>query len=356
VPRLPTLSKTGSAAIPEILAFLDEAAPAELRRMAAALLAHPQRRRDQGLWSPLLAKWSGTDGAGLLAFVRGVSPIIDREWLESKAWYAWGAADPDAAAAAGGTLPKDCLRELIRGMGRRDAKAALDFALRMPNAQMNVGILSDVSKTLPPETVDALLPRATYEGMRMSLGMAKTAALVEKDPAAALTAASPRLGHETMPQVVDIIAGKDPGQAAALLAAVPSSRARALSSLSLARSWARQDPKAALTWARRDLSGPVRQAALLEIAAVSGGSAPLEALALVEEAGWMPQENFGLLRGGNMIPAEAATFPKTAQTAALLLQQLQLLDAEAARQYLRNRVPEAQRAQVAKKAGIPLDQ
>lgn len=352
-PTLP--GNNGSAAIPEMLKAIDQSGPSDLRRMAGALLGDSRRRRDLGMWGPLLARWSEVDGAGMLAFVKGVSPVADREWLENKAWFAWGAADPAAASVAGGTLPLSSLRELIRGMGRKDAKAAIDFTLRMPNAQMNVWLLSDSLKSLPQETVDALLPRAIYEGMRMPLKSAKTAALVETDPAAALAAAGPQLGHDTAPQVMSAIAEKDPGKAAELLAAMPSSRSRALSSLSLARVWAGQDSAAALTWARRDLQGPVRQAALLEIAAVSGGVSPLEALALVEEAGWTTEGNFGAVRGGNMIAGEAVSFPSPIQTAAALLHQLDSLDPNAARQYLMNQVPEEHQARLAKKAGIPLE-
>ncbi len=349
-----SLAKTGSDAVPEILAALDQASPAGLRRMAEELLGDPRRRRDQGLWAPLLAKWSELDGAGLVAFARALPPA-DRGWLEGKAWYTWGASNPAAASAAGGTLPKTCLRELIQGMSRKDPQAALDFALRMPEAQMNVWLLSDALKALPPERLESLLPRAIYDGMRMPLRAARAAALVETDPSAALAATSPQLGHDGVPATLALIAEKDPAKARELLSAMPSSRSRALSSLSLARTWAAQDSGAALTWARRDLQCPVRQAALLEIAAVSGGSAPAEALALVEEAGWTGQGNFGAVRGGNHIPVEAAGFPSPVKTAGLLLQQLQLLDAEMARQYLRNRVPEEYRAQVAKKAGMTLE-
>jgi hypothetical protein len=225
----------------------------------------------------------------------------------------------------------------------------------MPDAQMNIWVLSDALKTLPAETVDALLPRALYEGMRIPLRAAQTAGLVEKDPAAALAAVSPSLGHDSRPQVMGQIAEKDPGKAVELLDTMPSSRSKALASLNLARAWAGQDSAATVTWARRDLNGPVRQAALLEIAAITGGSSPLEALNLVEEAGWNSLGNFGAVRGGNTIPMEATTFPTPANTAGLLLQQLSALDPAGARQFLDQHVPQELRAKVAKKAGIPLE-
>lgn len=346
------LKESGAAAIPEILAALDHASAADLRRLADMLLADPRKRRDLGLWAPLLVRWSEVDGAGLAAFVHGLPQAADREWLEPKAWFAWGASDPAAASAAGAALPKDSLCELIRGMGKKDARTAVDFALRMPDAQLNIWVLSDALKTLPAETVDALLPRAIYEGMRMPLRAAQTAGLVEKDPAAALAAASPSLGYDSRSQVIGQIAEKDPGKAVELLDTMLSSRTKALASLSLARAWAGQDSAAALTWARRDLNGPVRQSALLEIAAITGGASPLEALNLVEEAGWTSLGNFGAVLGGTM---EANTFPTAANTAGLLLQQLSELDPGAAKQFLGEHVPQELRAKVAKKAGISLE-
>ena len=89
---LPVFKESGARGVPEMVAAVAGAAPADLRRMAQALLADPRRRRDLGVWGPLLARWSEVDGAGLILFVRREAPPGERPWLEAKSWYAWGAA------------------------------------------------------------------------------------------------------------------------------------------------------------------------------------------------------------------------------------------------------------------------
>ena len=323
--------------------------------MALGLLADPRRRRDLGVWGPLLARWSEMDGAGLLHFVRREVPPGERPWLEAKSWYAWGAANPLAASAEGGELPMLMARELIAGMAKRDPKAAAAFALQMPDAQFNLyGIAADVAAS-GPELIAGLLPRAVYDGMRQPLLRAQAAALVTTNPAAALALArkSGNIGHDPVPDTMRHIAQHDPAKAAELLAQMPASRSKALSSVALAKTWAARDGEAATAWARQSLAGPVKQAALLEIAASSGGPDPLAALRLVEEAGWSQETNFHSIAGyGNSYPSEVRDRPTPAKTAGLLLQQLALLNPSAAQTFLAQRVPENLRAAVAKHAGI----
>ena len=145
----------------------------------------------------------------------------------------------------------------------------------------------------------------------------------------------------------------DPVKAAELLAQMPSSRSKALSSVALAKTWGARDGEAATAWARQSLTGPVKQAALLEIAASSGGPDPLAALQLVEEAGWSQETNFHAIAGyGNTYPSEVRDRPTPGKTAGLLLQQLALLNPAAAQSFLEHRVPGNLRAVVAKHAGI----
>lgn len=352
---LPVFKETGSRGVPEMFTALAKATPADLRRMALGLLADPRRRRDLGLWGPLLARWSEVDGAGLLLFARREAPPGERPWLEAKSWFAWGAANPLAASAEGRELPVLMARELIAGMAKRDPKAAAAFALQMPDAQFNLfGIAADVAAS-EPELIATLLPRAVYDGMRQPLLRAQAAALVTTHPAAALALArkAGNLGHDPVPDTMRHIAQHDPVKAAELLAQMPSSRSKALSSVALAKTWAARDGEAATAWARQSLTGPVKQAALLEIAASSGGPDPHAALQLVEEAGWSQETNFHAIAGyGNTHPSEVRDRPTPAKTAGLLLQQLALLNPAAAQTFLEQRVPVNLRAAVAKHAGF----
>ena len=122
--------------------------------------------------------------------------------------------------------------------------------------------------------------------------------------------------------------------------------------MALAKTWASEDPASATAWAR-GLAGPVKQAALLEVAAAPGGPDPEAALALVEEAGWEEGANFyRIAENGNFIPSEASDRPTPVKTASLLLQQLHAMDPAAAQSWIL-RVPEAVRDEVVKNAGIP---
>ena len=319
------------------------------------LLADPRRRRDLGVWGPLLARWSEVDGAGLMAFVKREAPPGERPWLEAKSWYAWGAAHPSAASAEGKELPVLMARELIAGMAKRDPQAAANFALQMPDAQFNLlGIAADVAAS-DPELIAGLLPRAVYDGMRQPLQRAQAAALVTTNPAAALALArkAGNVGLDPVPHTMRHIAQHDPVKAAGLLAQMPSSRSKALSSVALAKTWGARDGDAATAWARQSLTGPVKQAALLEIAASSGGPDPLAALQLVEEAGWNQEANFHAVADyGTVGPGEVNERPTPVKTAGLLLQQLSILNPAAAQSFLEQHVPANLRDAVAKNAGF----
>jgi hypothetical protein len=349
------LGETGSRAVPEIFADVAKMAPVDLRRRALSLLGDPARRRDFGLWGPLLARWSETDGAGLIAFVQREAPPGERPWLEAKAWYAWGAAHPQEAAAAGKSLPASLGRELISGMAETDAGNAVALALKMPDAQFNLyGIAATVAAS-SPEILAGLLPRAVYDGMRQPLQRAQASELVTTDPAGALALAKSagNIGRDPVPVTMRDIARHDPKKAAELLEEMPSSRSRALSALALAKTWAAEDATAATAWARKSLTGPVKQGALLEIAASTGGPDPLAALELVEEAGWEDQGNFHAIAGyGNFEPGELQHRPTPAKTAGMLLQQFAALEPASAVTFLETRVPEKFRAEVAKIAGF----
>ena len=351
------LTLTGSKAMSELFERLDQAGAGPLAGMARSLLKDPQRCRDMGLWGPLLARWAERDGAGLMNFVRTELSPAERGLLEGKAWFAWGAADPGAASAAGTTLPVPLARELIAGLVCKDVGLAVDFALKMPDAQFNLNSIMGEVKRSAPELLTQLAPRAVYDGMRGPIQQAQRETLAGTDPSAALALAAKHgnIGHDPVPGTMIYLATQDPVKAAEAFAEMPNSRSRALSALALARTWAAQDVEAATAWTRASLTGPVRQGALLEIAAASGGADPMAALSLVEEAGWTQETNFHQIAdNGNMTPSEGRTRPTPVRIGGELLRQLALLDAAAAKSFLLKRVPEPQRAAVAKRAGIPL--
>lgn len=249
---LSMLGHRGSLAVPEMLADVAKHTPADLRRRAISLLADPSRRRDFGLWAPVLARWSELDGEGLMQFIQREVPAGERPWLEAKAWFAWGAARPQNAAAAGKALPPSLGRELIAGMAETDAASAVSLAMKMPESRFNLyGIAATVAES-SPEVLAGLLPHAVYDGMRQPLQRAQASALAATDPegALALAKSAGNTGHDPVPVTMREIARHDPVKAATLLMEMPSSRSRALSAVSLAKTWAVQDPAAATTWAR----------------------------------------------------------------------------------------------------------
>jgi hypothetical protein len=351
----PALTRRGSEAVPELFAVLQRASAADLRGMAMNLLTDPARRRDFGLWGPLLARWAETDGPGLIDFVSREAPPSERAWLESKAWFSWGAARPAAAAAAARELPAALAADLIRGMAETDAAAAAGLALQLPGAAENLYDIAAKVAQSSPELIADLLPRLTYESMRQPLRQAQASALAVTNPSAALALArqSGNLGHDPVPVTMKQIARQDPARAAELFAQMPSSRSKALSAAVIAKTWAGDDSAAAAAWARGSLTGSVRQAALLEIAAVSGGPDPLTALRIVEEAGWQPEPDFYAVSDGGPRPAaEARSRPAAERTAGLLLQQLAALDPGGARRWLEQSVPADRRDAVARIAGL----
>jgi hypothetical protein len=338
-----------------MIAAVENASAAELRALALGLIKDSGHRGDLTLWGPLLARWAEVDGAGLIAFVQKEVPQANRGWLLPQAWYAWGAADPRASFAAGRELPLDLGRQLVAGMVEKDPRLAVEAALKLPDAQFNFYPIAHRLAELAPELIPALLPRAVYDGMRMSLQRAQEDQLLKTDPAAAIAAArkTGSMGIDPVPFVMAKVAQNDPVKAAALLAEMPPSRSRALSSLAVAGSWAAQDAPAALAWARQSLTGPVKQAALLEIAAASGGPDPAAALQLVQEAGWTLEGNFHRIAGyGTFTPSETGARRTPVETAAVLLKQIAVTDPAAAKQYLEQSVPAEHRSAVATAAGI----
>jgi hypothetical protein len=324
-----------------------------LRKLAQELLKEGRHRGDLTLFGPLLARWAEIDGTGLIAFVQGSVPPGERQWMLEHAWYAWGAVHPPAAAAAGKELRPALAKKLIAGMAESNLRFAVETALKLPDAQFNIFAIGSRLSSLSPDQLAALRPRAVYDGPRLPLEKAWRENLVKTDPAAAVEAAKKAglIGGDQVPGVIAAVAKNDPAKAASLLAEMPSSRSRALSSVLLARTWAAQDAPAALAWTRQSLTGPVKQSALLEIAAATGGPDPASALHLVSEAGWEMETNFQRIVDGNS-SREADERLTPEKTAAGLLRQIAAIDPAAARKALEQSVPPEHREAVASSAGL----
>lgn len=325
----------------------------ELRDLARGLMAGG-RQNDLGYWAPLLARWSMIDGPGMIAFLNEEVPVALRPKLLELGWLALGASDPDAAFAAGRKLLPDLMLRLLEGVADTDPRKAAAFVKEVPRSQVAAGRLAGRIAVAAPDLADEFLADAVYDGGRIRFYAAKIKDLAASDPAAAIDYAR-SLGGFAFDQVrvaVSEIARLDPEAAAAEVEAMPSSRSKALSAVSLAETWAGQDPEAAVRWVRENLDGPMRHRALIAAAAASGGADPERALDLVVEAGWAEDRDFFQVFEPSMKSTEHASAPDPSGTAALLLRQMAVMDPEGASRYLRDRIPEPLRADLAEKAGI----
>lgn len=349
------LTSTGSAQIRELATALNDADTARLAATARGFLAGGRLRHDQAVWELLLAHWALADAPGMIAFVEKEAVSGDRAWLRPLAWSAWGAADPDSAFEAGRNLTPELMRPLMGSIADMDARKAAGFALQVPDAQFIFTTFASKLSEQVPEMIPDLLQRAMYDGARMPLQRAQVQALAKTDPEAAIEAArrAGNIGSDPVPQAVSASAAHNPVKTAEAVAAMPASRSKALSVVALAGAWAARDPAAAAEWVRQTQQGPVRRYALVEAAAAAGGADPVAGLQLLEEAGWEESGTFTDIAGrGNMLPSETFTSSAPIRTAGSLLQQLSLLDAEAARRFLQEKVPDGLRPAIAREAGL----
>jgi hypothetical protein len=319
----------------------------------AASLAKDLRCHDPALWMPLIARWSVTDAPGMMGFLETESPPALRERLLGAGWFAWGAVNPDAAFAAGHALSEGRMRRLLEGVAEVDPEKAAEFVVQVPRSQFAAYTIAGKIVRGAPEAADGLLERAVYDGARMPLEKAKIEQLAESDPAGAIAFAWSvgMIGHDPVPQAVEAIGKHDPARAAAEVDAMSSSRSKALSVVALAKTWVARDPEAALDWVRGQPEGPVRQAALVAAAGVFVGE-PEKALDLVMEAGWTRGGDFHAIKNGSITPSELRQSPDAIKVAADALRNWSARDAEAARRYLSETVPEALRTKLAEEAGI----
>jgi hypothetical protein len=282
---------------------------------------------DRILLPVLIAGWAERDGPGLIAHLKSLPPSPEREKWLVQAWKAWGAANATAALDAGGDLPKGQSLALIAGVAEKDVQKAVDFALKQKDAQFMLAGISD-KMAQQPGLIEKTLPRAMYDGMRQPLQKAQIQALIKKDPKLALEAARKTgvIGHDPVPIALQEIAKQDLSAARELCEEMPSSRTKALSSVALVSSWAGQDAAAALAWTREKLTGPVKQAALCQMAADMGGQNPEAGLQLLEEAGWAINGDFYAIRGGTMLMSETRQRPNPQALAKDLLERLRATD------------------------------
>ncbi len=345
---------SGVALLREWRERVDGSEVGEMEDLAELLVRNPHRL-DEAMWIPLIARWAEEDAPAMMAFLEVNAPPPLKAKLMDMAWFSWGAANPDAAVAAGKDLPTALVIPLLEGMAETDLRKAALLSLEMANSQFPTWSLAERISKEDPDLAEMLVSRAIYDGGRIPLQRATITRLASEDPEAAISYARSLgvIGSDPVPGAVVEIAKIDPLKAAVQVEAMPSSRSKALSSVKLAATWAASDPEAATEWIQQNLQGSVNQAALLEAASVSGSLDPEKALDLVLRAGWTMDGNFFAIRDfGTMNPSESRDTKTASSVTANLLRQWAAKDPEAARFFLQNEVPATMREDIAKSAGL----
>lgn len=312
----------------------------EIERLAQRLLSNQANSASDSLWGLLLARWSQIDPVAMVAFVDGQGGHAALPKMRKMAFEAWGSVDPDGAFAAVRSRAVELRRGALVGMAKRFPERAAQLALKMPDAQFAISSVVRNGE-LSEETLEHLWTRSIYDGSKKPINEARIDRLVKSDPAAALELS--QNGSDVFPaegtaKTLAKIAREDASSAIELLEEMPASRNRAMAAVRVTGVWAAQDETAALAWARDSLDGPVRGAALVEVAAVVGGRDPYAGLALIEEAGWDGVRKFfepvtigngsGVSMKQNFDQNSAVSVAKT------LLYQLFQTDPAAARQFI----------------------
>lgn len=229
----------------------------ELSSVASRLLAS-SHGQSVGHWAPLLARWSVSDGAGMISFIEKQAPPSIRETLLQNAWFAWGYADPDEAFISASNLSNSLTLHLLTGIAESSPLKAAAYVKLVPDSQFAVGPITASIFEADPDLADELAANAVYDGGRGPFEQLRIKHLAKSDPAAAIAYARSLgvLGRDQVPIAVKKIALIDPAQAAAQVNDMPSNRSKALSAVALASTWAATDVDAATKWARENLSGP----------------------------------------------------------------------------------------------------
>ncbi|MBK1884046.1 hypothetical protein JIN85_16625 [Luteolibacter pohnpeiensis] len=312
----------------------------ELSDLARQLISS-SHRNDLAMWQTLLAAWSEQDGQGMIDFIEKDVPISQRETLLEIGWFAWGAAEPDAAFVLGKTLSGPREQQFLMGVAAVDARKAAEFLSQMPNSQMSRYYISRQIVQGAPDLVDGMLQSAIYDGGRVGFQSEWVKQLAATDPAKAVEYAD-NMGiifQDNIRIAIDEIAKKDPAAALEQIQMMPSNRSKALSSVTLAKDWVRVDRDKALSWIRGSLTGPVQHYALVEAAEATGTTDPEGALGLVLEAGLEPVADFYDVRGSSIMMSESSALPDAGKTAAYLFQRLAQTDPEGAERYLQDHIP-----------------
>jgi hypothetical protein len=327
------------------------ASASRIAEIAAALLAQARHARDDTLWALILARWSQVDPSAMMAFAESHAGDTCAT-LPAMAWKAWGATRPEAAFAAAKSQPEPLRKAMLQGVAAVDPAKAAHFALGLPNAQFAIGtVIRDLARH-DPDAALALLPSAVYDGAREPIHRAVVEQLAQSDPdqALALVRQAGRIWDDREAETFAAIARHHPEKACELIEAIPSSRSKALSSVSVAKTIAADDQEAALEWTRTSLKGPVRDAALVEIASVTGGSDPVAGLALLAEVGW--RETGDLYLTQERQRADMFGVAATSDVATRLLRQWAATDPDGARTWLEAHAPATLQAAIATAGGL----
>lgn len=345
------LALGSTSSLPVFFREIQTASASRIAAIAAELLADAHHARDDTLWALVLARWSQVDPTAMMAFAESHAGETCAT-LPAMAWKAWGATRPEEAFAAAKSQPEPLRKAMLQGVAAVDPAKAAHFALGLPNAQFAIGtVIGDLARH-DLEAALALLPRAVYDGAREPIQRAVVEELAKSDPEQALDLArtAGRIWNDREAETFAAIARHHPEKARELVEGMPSSRAKALSSVSVAKTLAAEDPEAALAWTRTSLKGPVREAALVEIASVTGGSDPVAGLALLAESGWKEPGDLYLIREGQT--ADMFEAVATSDVTIRLLRQWAASDPDGARTWMEAHAPSTLQAAVATAGGL----
>ncbi len=311
---------------------------AEMERVAARLLSDEAAASKESIWGIVLARWSSIDAPGMVAFVERQRKNGALVAIEEMAWSAWGAADPQAAFEAVRTRSKLARCAALRGMAQVAPEKVVELVWKMPDAQFCISSVVRDGR-VPIERLDELRTRSVYDGSREPVERAKMATLAQSDPAAAIETAKSagRVWRDPVAWSFGLVAREFPAEAKEHWEELPDSRARALAGVSIARTLASQNPDDAIRWARESLSEPVRDSALVEIAAVIGGQDPVAGLELIQEVGWGEVGRFYEIaesESGKVLKGQSHAHSTPIGVAQSLVRQLATSDPEAARAFI----------------------
>ncbi|MEM6885718.1 MAG: hypothetical protein AAF571_11850 [Verrucomicrobiota bacterium] len=186
-------------------------------------------RQRQQATSGLVSNWMQQDREAAWELVQS-QPVASQSYQDPRyhALTSWARTDPEAALMAAEALPdkvkKQALPNVVSNWARNDPEAALTWLLAHDDAELMGNTFRNISYS------DAIEPQRLFD------------LVVEKMPAG-------NSFRNTVSQVVNRWAQKDPNAAANALLSLPPGDAFNNSAGNLIRQWSGKDPAAAFQWA-----------------------------------------------------------------------------------------------------------